>query len=85
MNHYHNAATRDMVKFLKIHDNLDRSPDLPAFRNEIGLKKPAQKESLADAFTGAVLAFINKCNTNSTKSPQRTSTPLLEFLLVDQG
>jgi hypothetical protein len=47
-----------MVKFHKIHDDLDRPPDLPAFRNEIGLKKPAQKESLADALSGAMLAFI---------------------------
>lgn len=69
----------------KIHDDLDNPPDLPAFRNETGPKKPAKKETLTDALTGAVIAFTNKYNSESTRSPQRTSNPPTQPVGISPG
>ena len=59
----------------KIHDDLDNPPDLPAFRNEAGLKKVSKKESLTDALTGAMLAFTSKYSSDNNKSPKHSSNP----------
>ena len=55
----------------KIHDDLEKPPDLPAFREEFGHKK-ARKESLTDALTGAAVAITNAFSSSHARSPPRT-------------
>ena len=66
-----------------MHDDLDSPPDLPAFRNETGLKK-AKRESLSDALTGAVVAF-KKAFADHSKSPPRRSAALSQQFGISPG
>ena len=51
-----------------IHDNLDSPPDLPAFRNETGLKKAKPESFSSDVLTGAVVPLKNAFSDQSKVS-----------------
>ena len=57
----------------KIRDDLDKPPDLPAFREEFGPKKP-RKESLTDALTRAAVAITKAFSSSHPSSPPRIRT-----------